>query len=120
MAERLAINFASIVASIGRASPEERDTAECEAAVDTLAFLEERADELGAEPGPAAQLAILDLAAALLAFGGVRNVDELVGWLREETPPRARELAKAVAASVKLEEVPPSTCLRTPLPASWH
>jgi hypothetical protein len=121
MAERPLIDFAAVVASIGRATPEEGSAPEAEAAVDTLCFLEARAEQLNADPGPAAHLAVLDLCAALLAFGGVRNVDELAQWLREEVPDRARELAKAVAASGgPLSEAPPCACLRLPPEAIWH
>ena len=64
MAERDPFNYAAIVAHIGRAVPEDGESAECEAAIDTLCFLEERCQELDADPGPSAHLAILDLAAA--------------------------------------------------------
>ena len=121
MAERPSINFASVVANIGRVSPVNDDDARAaEAAVDVLAFLEDRAEELGAPPGPTAHIAVLDLCAALLAFGGARDIDELVAWLREELPARARELSKAVDAMIKLEDVAPCACLRTPEPATWH
>ena len=120
MAERNSINYARVITSIVRARPEDGDTATCEAAVDTLAYLACECEERGCDPGPTAHLAILDLAAALLAFGGVRNVDELAQWLREEVPGRARELAKVVAASGKFDEVPPCSCLGTPPPSSWH
>jgi hypothetical protein len=123
MAERprlTPIDFAAIVANIGRAIPEGGADAAAEAAVDVLAFLEERAEELGAAPGPAAHLAVLDLCAALLAFGGERDIEELIAWLRKELPARARELAKAVSASIKLTDVPLCSCLATPEPATWH
>ena len=48
MAERDPVNYAAIVAHIGRATPEEGESAECEAAIDTLCFLEERCQELDA------------------------------------------------------------------------
>jgi hypothetical protein len=105
---------------LGRERPEDEDAAACEVAVDTLMFLADECEDRDCEPGPAAHLAILDLAAALLAFGGVRDVDKLAQWLREEVPARARELAKAVAASEKFDEVPPCSCLGTPEPAPWH
>lgn len=120
MAERPALNLVSIVANIGRTSQNDRDMAAAEVAVDVLRFIERECEELGASPGPAAHLVILDLAAALIAFNGVRNVDDLVSWLREELPARAKELAKAVSASVKLDELPPCSCRGTPEPASWH
>ena len=119
MAERDPVNYAAIVAHIGRAVPEDGESAECEAAIDTLCFLEERCQELDADPGPSAHLAILDLAAALLAFGAVRSVDELIAWLRKEAPVRARELATAVSKA-SLADAPPSACLRTPVEATWH
>jgi hypothetical protein len=119
MAERDPVNYAAIVARIGRTAPEDGESAECEAAIDTLCFLEERCQELDADPGPSAHLAILDLAAALLAFGAVRSVDELIAWLRKEVPARARELAVAVSKA-SLADAPPSACLRAPQEASWH
>lgn len=70
-------------------------------------------------PGPSAHLAILDLAAALLAFGAVRSIDELIVWLRKEAPARARELMVAVSKA-SLADAPPSACLRTPTEATWH
>jgi hypothetical protein len=57
----------------------------------------------------------------LLAFGAVRNMEELVHWLRKEAPARARELTKAVAASKgAFSDAPPCSCLSTPQAASWH
>jgi hypothetical protein len=113
MAERDPVNSAAIVAHIRRATPEEGESAECKAAIDTLCFLEERCQELDADPGPSAHLAILDLASALIAFGAVRGVDELIAWLRKEAPARARELAVGVSKA-PLPNAPPSACLRTP------
>jgi hypothetical protein len=121
MAERSRVNYASVVAHIGRAVPEDGDMAAHEAAVDTLMFLEERCEELDADCGPTAHLAILDLAAALLAFGGVRSVGELTLWLHKELPGRARELAKAVAGGRgALADAPVCSCLATPEGATWH
>ena len=92
-----------------------------EAAVDTLMFLEERCEELDCDPGPTAHLAVLDLCAALLAFGGVRSVDELTQWLHKELPGRARELQKAVAESKgRSADAPLCACLSTPEAATWH
>jgi hypothetical protein len=119
MAERDPVNYAAIVAHIGRAVPENGESAECEAAIDTLCFLEERCQELDADPGPSAHLAILDLAAALIAFGAVRNVEELAAWLRKEAPARAHELTVAVSKA-SLADTPPSACLHTPIEATWH
>jgi hypothetical protein len=122
MAERPHVNFVRIAAEIGREQPKDEDAAACEAGVDTLCFLDERSAELGAEPGPAARLAILDLCAALVGFGGVRDTDELVQWLRKEVPGRAQELTRAVSASPSgsFDDLLPSSCLSGPEPASWH
>ena len=98
MAERY-VNYAAVVANILRGPVDEDAAAEAEAGVNTLAFLEIRCEELDCDPGEAAHFAVLDLS-ALSAFGGVRDVEELVPWLREELPVRARELAKAVTAKV--------------------
>jgi hypothetical protein len=119
MVERDPVNYAAIVAHMGRAVPEDGESAESEAAIDTLCFLEERCQELDADPGSSAHLAILDLASALIAFGAVRSVDELVAWLRKEAPARARELAVAVSKA-SLADAPPSACPRTPQEAAWH
>jgi hypothetical protein len=78
-------------------------------------FLEERCEDLGVDCGPVAHLAVLDLCAALLAFGGVRSVGELTQWLHEELPARARELQKAVAgAKGTFADAPVCSCLRRP------
>ena len=121
MVERSRVNYAAVVAHIGRAIPEDGDVAAHEAAVDTLCFLEERCEELDADCGPTAHLAVLDLCAALLAFGGVRSVGELTQWLHKELPERARELAKAVAGGEgTLADAPLCACLLTPEAATLH
>jgi hypothetical protein len=121
MAERPHIALVRIVAEIGREQPKDEDAAACEAAVDALVFLADECDQRECNHGEAARLAILDLAAAIVAFGGVRNIDELVQWLRKEAPARARELEKAVAASNgAFDDVQPCSCLGAPEPAIWH
>jgi hypothetical protein len=71
--------------------------------------------------GWTAKLVTLDLCAAIVGFGAARDVNELVQWLREEVPARAKELTKAVAASKgSFSDVPPCSCLSTPSAASWH
>jgi hypothetical protein len=101
MAERDPVNYAAIVGHIRRATPEEGESAECEAAIDTLCFLEERCQGLDADPGPSPHLAILDLASALIAFGAVRGVDELIAWLRKEAPARARESGRGQQSATR-------------------
>jgi hypothetical protein len=126
MSEQHPIRYAAVAASIERGGPE--DDVESTIAVKTLVFLAEHADKAAADPGPVAHLAVLDLCAALLAFGGVRGIEDLVAWLREELPARARELALAVGASSStrpeakpdFHEIPPGVCLRVPDPAPWH
>jgi hypothetical protein len=122
MAERARVNPVAVIARIGRAIPEDKDdAAEAEIALATLDFLAAECSESGCDPGPTAHFVILDLAAALLAFGGVRSADELAAWLRKEVPARARELAKAVAASKgSFSDVPLCSCLSTPAGAIWH
>lgn len=121
MAARPRVNYAAVVAHIGRAVPEDGDMAAHEAALDTLCFLEERCEDLEVDCGPVVHLAILDLAAALLAFGGVRSVGELTGWLHKELPGRARELQKAVAeVEGALADAPLCSCLSAPPAAIWH
>ena len=64
---------------------------------------------------------VLDLCAALLAFGGVRSVGDLTQWLHKELPARACELQKAVAgAKGTLADAPLCGCLSTPEAATWH
>jgi hypothetical protein len=121
MAERARVDLVSIVARIKRGPVDEDDAAEAEVAVDVLDFLDHACKASGCEPGWAAKLTVLDLCAALLAFGGARDVNELVQWLREEAPTRARELAKAVAASKgAFTDIPPCSCVSTPEAATWH
>jgi hypothetical protein len=121
MAERPRVNPVSIVARIKRGPVDKDCAAEAEIALDALDFLDAECRESGCDPGPTAHFVVLDLAAALLAFGAVRNVEELVQWLREEVPGRARELTKAVAKSKgAFSDAPPCSCLSTPEGASWH
>ena len=123
MAERPRVNPVSIVARLARAPVvDDSDAAMAEIALETLTFLEAECSEGDIDPGPTAHLVVLDLCAALIAFGSVRNVEELVVWLRQEAPARARELTKAVAASAtgSLDDAPPCACLLTPAPATWH
>jgi hypothetical protein len=57
----------------------------------------------------------------LIAFGAVRDVNELVHWLRKEAPARARELGRAVANSKGgFSDIPSCSCLSTPATVSWH
>ena len=121
MAERHpAINLISAVANMGRVRPEDEHTAAAEIAVDTLQFIEDACDETGAAPGVTAHLVILDIAAALLAFNGTRSIEELVSWLREEAPARARELTKALSVEALLSDVPLCSCLTMPVSAPRH
>ena len=121
MVERPRVDLVSLVARIKRGPVDEDDAAEAEVAVDVLDFLDHACKATGCEPGWTAKLTVLDLCAALLAFGAARSVDELVAWLRAEAPARARELAKAVANSKGgFSDAPPCSCLSTPAAASWH
>jgi hypothetical protein len=86
-----------------------------------LDFLDHACRATNCEPGWTATLTVLDLCAALLAFGGVRSVGELTQWLRDEVPLRARELAKAAASGKGgFDEIPPCSCLSAPPAANWH
>jgi hypothetical protein len=89
MAERPRVNPVAIVARIARGPVGKDCEAEAEIALATLDFLDAECRESGCDPGPTAHFVVLDLAAALLAFGAVRNVEELVHWLRKEAPARA-------------------------------
>jgi hypothetical protein len=121
MAERPRVNPVAVIARIGRAIPEDGEAAEAGIALATLDFLDAECREAGCDPGPTAHLVILDLAAAQLAFGAVRSVDELVAWLRKEVPGRARELLKAVAdMKTPIIDAPLCSCLSTPEAATWH
>jgi hypothetical protein len=111
----------AIVARIKRGPVAEDCAVEAEVALDTLDFLDAECRETGCDPGPTAHLVVLDLAAALIAFGAVRSVDELVAWLRKEAPARALELVKAVAnMKAPIGDAPPCSCLSTPAAATWH
>ena len=120
MAARDPVNYAAVVASIRRGPVDGSVAAEPEAGVDTLAFLAGECEATDCDPGQAAHYAILDLGAALVALGGVRNADELIAWLRAELPGRARELAKVVAVGTPFDEMPVCSCRGAPEPASWH
>jgi hypothetical protein len=121
MAERPRVDLVSIVARIKRGPVDEDDAAEAEVAVDVLDFLDHACKATGCEPGWTAKLTVLDLCAAIVGFGAARDVNELVAWLREEVPGRARELTRAVANSKgAFSDVPPCSCLSTPQAASWH
>jgi hypothetical protein len=111
----------AIVARIKRGPVDKDDAVEAEIALDTLDFLDAECRETGCDPGPTAHLVVLDLAAALIAFGAVRSVDELAAWLRKEAPGRALELVKAVAnCKDALADAPICSCLSMPEPATWH
>ena len=121
MVERSRVDPVAIVARICRGPVDKDDAVEAEVALDTLDFLDAECRETECDPGPTAHLVVLDLAAALIAFGAVRSVDELVAWLREEAPARARELVKAVVNSKgAFSDAPVCSCLSTPAAASWH
>jgi hypothetical protein len=121
MAERARVDLVSVVARIKRGPVDKDDAAEAEVAVDTLAFLDHACKATNCEPGWVAKLTVLDLCAAIVGFGAARDVNELVQWLREEVPGRARELTKAVANSKgAFSDVPPCSCLSTPAAVSWH
>jgi hypothetical protein len=118
MAERPRVDLVSIVS---RGPVDKDDAMEAEVAVDVLDFLDHACKATGCEPGWTAKLTVLDLCAAIVAFGAARNVNELVQWLREEIPGMARELTKAVSASKgAFDDAPPCSCLSTPQAASWH
>jgi hypothetical protein len=122
MAERPRVNPVSIVARLARApAVDDSDAAMAEIALETLNFLDAECREGRVDPGPTAHLVVLDLAAALIAFGAVRNVDELAAWLRREAPARARELGRTVASmKAPIGDAPLCSCLTTPGAASWH
>jgi hypothetical protein len=122
MAERPRVNPVAIVACLARAPVgEDGDAMAAEIALETLNFLDAECREGGVDPGPTAHLVVLDLAAALMAFGAVRNVDELAAWLLREAPARARELGRAVAdIRLPIGDAPVCSCFATPAPASWH
>ena len=101
MVERPRVDLVSLVARIKRGPVDKDDAAEAEVAVDVLDFLDHACKATGCEPGWTAKLTVLDLCAAIVGFGAARDVNELVQWLREEVPGRARELTKAVANSSK-------------------
>jgi hypothetical protein len=115
------LNPVGIAARLARAPVDADTDAMAEIALETLSFLDAECQEGGVDPGPTAHFAVLDLAAALVAFGSVRGIDELVSWLRQEVPARAGELAKTVSdARLSLADAPTCACLATPAPASWH
>ena len=121
MAERPRVDLVGIVALIKRGPVAEDEAAEAGVAVDVLDFLNHACGATNCEPGYVAKLTVLDLCAAIVAFGSARNVNELVQWLREEVPLRAHELAKAVADSKgAFDEIPPCSCLSAPREATWH
>ena len=121
MAERPRVNPVAIVARIARGPVGKDCEAEAEIALATLDFLDAECRESGCDPGPTAHFVVLDLAAALLAFGAVRDVNELTSWLRKEAPARAGELMKAVAnCKDALADAPVCSCLSMPEPATWH
>jgi hypothetical protein len=121
MAERPRVNPVAIVSRIARGPVGEDCAAEAEIGLDTLDFLDAECREAKCDPGQAAHFVVLDLAAALLAFGAVRDVNELASWLRKEAPGRARELMKAVAnRKGTLGDAPVCLCLSMPEPATWH
>ena len=94
MAERSRVDPIAIVSRLARGPVAEDCAMEAEIALDTLAFLDAECRETACDPGQTAHFVVLDLAAALIAFGAVRSVDELTAWLREEVPdaaPRTHE-----------------------------
>jgi hypothetical protein len=119
MAERIDYTI-NVVANIERVVPADGDETAAEAAVDTLGFLEQRCIDLDAEPRLVASLAVLDLCAALVAFGGVRNAEEIHAWLRQELPARVKDLNRVGDSFVRFNDLPPCTCLQTPVAATWH
>jgi hypothetical protein len=122
MAERARINPVAYIARLARGVPgEDSDAAAAGIALETLNFLDAECHEGGVDPGPTAHLVVLDLAAALIAFGSVRSADDLAQWLRREAPARAAELAKTVAGmKSSIGDAPLCSCLTTPEAASWH
>jgi hypothetical protein len=121
MAERPRVNPVAIVSRIARGAVSEDCAVEAEVALDTLTFLDAECCEADCDPGQTTHFVVLDLCAALIAFGAVRNVDELAAWLRAEAPARAAELAKAVVNSRgAFRDAPVCACLSTPQVATWH
>jgi hypothetical protein len=74
MAERPRVDLVSIVSRIRRGPVDKDDAMEAEVAVDVLDFLD-HACKNGCEPGRTAKLTVLDLCAAIVAFGAARNVN---------------------------------------------
>jgi hypothetical protein len=121
MAERSRVDPIAVVARIARGPVDKDDAAEAEIALDTLSFLDAECREADCDPGWTAKLTVLDLCAAMLAFGAARDVNELVAWLRAEAPARAAELVRAVVNSKgAFSDAPVCSCLSTPVAASWH
>ena len=81
MTERPRVDPIAIVARTGRGPVDQDDMAEAEIALDTLAFLDAECREADCDPGWTAKLTVLDLCAAMLAFGAARDVNELVAWI---------------------------------------
>jgi hypothetical protein len=48
-----------------------------------------RCAEAGADPAEVARLAALDFCAGLVAFGAVRTLGKLIGWIGREAPARS-------------------------------
>jgi hypothetical protein len=105
-----------IAAVIGHAVSDARFRLPEAVADGLLADLTVRARDAGADPGEVARLAVLDLAASLVAFGAVRTLGELMGWIGREAPARIVELM----ASADLAELPPLSARSAPQPASWN
>jgi hypothetical protein len=57
-----------------------------------LADLAARCADAGDAPAEVARLAALDLCAGLVAFGGLRTLGELIGWIGRQAPARIVEL----------------------------
>jgi hypothetical protein len=79
-----------------------------------LAELDAQCADVGAEAADVARLAALDLCAGPVAFGGVRALGELIGWIGREAP------AVALMACRDISELPPLSVRRAPQAASTN
>jgi hypothetical protein len=105
-----------IAAMIGHASGDARHALPEAVVNGLLADLVVQTRDAGADPAEVARLAMLDLAASLVAFGAVRTLGELVGWIGREAPTRIVELM----ACTDLAELPPPFVRSAPQAASWN
>ena len=89
-----------------------------ESVVDGLLHtLESRAQAARAEARDVAFVSVLDIGAALVSLGAVRDVGTFLLWLRRELPERVRQLDRA-RSFYELPPVAPRSS--TPAGATWH